>query len=117
LNLILNTAPVAGDVISVIQAGSISGTFSNGPLISAAYLSTTYNFAISYTTTTVVLTALRPVKTWTGANSSYWNNAGNWLQNAVPVSNDSIVFDNHSNSNLATSNDISSGLSNNLDYR
>ena len=49
-------------------------------------------------------------RTWRGTISSNWNVAGNWLEGAVPIAGDDIVFDSDSLNCQLTSNVPSSGV-------
>ena len=49
-------------------------------------------------------------KTWVGASSTFWGAFGNWNPNAVPVTGDSVLFNNSSTANLATLLDASYSL-------
>jgi len=41
----------------------------------------------------LLATSLSAQNTWTGANSALWNDTGNWSLNAVPVTQQDLVFD------------------------
>jgi autotransporter-associated beta strand protein len=98
-SLVVNqTTPTStGQTFTIISgASSISGTFA-GLANNANFASGGRIFRINYTATTVTLTDVGPaVLHWIGssaANGNLWNVAANWLENAVPVSGDALIFD------------------------
>src|SRR4051794_3092425 len=47
---------------------------------------------VSFLLLACLLPASAAVRVWTGNISGYWNDAGNWGENVVPVSGDTVEF-------------------------
>jgi fibronectin-binding autotransporter adhesin len=101
LVITLNATPTVGNTYTIIVndgADAVSGSFfgsGEGGSVTASYLSTSYEFTISYiggTGNDVVLTCSQLPKTWTGSSSTVWGAAGNW-SGGVPGSGDIASFD------------------------
>jgi hypothetical protein len=105
----LGFTPTLGQALVVVDndgADPVTGTF--GGLPEGATINLNANeLQISYvggTGNDIVLTVTAAAKTWTGAVSNLWSNAGNWL-GGVPGPGDPLVFPSGA-SNLANKNDL-----------
>ena len=105
----LGFAPTNGQTFVLVDndgADPVSGTFDNLPE-GATLTMNASDFQISYvggTGNDIVLTVTAAAKTWTGAASAAWTNAGNWL-GGVPGNSDPLVFPSGA-ANLNNTNDI-----------
>ena len=101
----------AGNVYTILSSatGGISGTFTGLPN-NTTFASGGRTFQIDYSPDAVTLTDIGAAATtehWIGsaaANGKSWNVATNWLEDAVPVSGDTLVFDTTTAGFSATAN-------------
>ncbi len=91
LNLLVGTAPVPGQQFTIIQitgAGAITGQFAQGATITVSGRV----FGITYSSQSVVLTALSSL-TWDGGGpNNNWSTAANWSPDFAPVDGLNLVF-------------------------
>lgn len=95
-----------GHVYTIINAGSVSGTFNglaNGNMVTAQGRT----LQIAYTATQVTLTDVaRPTRVWDGGGSdNNWTTAANWDYDLAPVAGDDLQF--AGTTRLAPNNDFS----------
>jgi len=57
----------------------------------------------------VSLPAFSATRTWTGANSIYWSDPGNWSPAGIPTATDSLAFNSSPAMGTATFNDLPAG--------
>ncbi len=101
----------AGNIYTILSSatGGISGTFT-GLSNNTTFASGGRTFQIDYSPDAVTLTdigAAAATEHWIGsaaANGKSWNVATNWLEDAVPVSGDTLVFDTTTAGFSATAN-------------
>ncbi|MES2776941.1 MAG: hypothetical protein V4722_22380 [Bacteroidota bacterium] len=86
LALSINNVGVQGNQVTLVSAGSISGTF-------ATVTGLLPNWKLAYTATTVTLT-YDLTNTWTGTVNNNWNTAGNWSSGAIPSALNNVVIPN-----------------------
>ncbi|HEV8267572.1 MAG TPA: autotransporter-associated beta strand repeat-containing protein, partial [Thermoanaerobaculia bacterium] len=107
-------APPPGSTYTIIAndgADAVTGTFlgqAEGSFVTVSG----YRFQISYVGgdgNDVVLTRVATTRTWTGAVSTAWTVAGNWMGAVAPVAGDDLVFPAGA-MNLANSNDFPVGF-------
>jgi len=96
-----------GKVYTIIDAGSVSGTFNglaNGNMLSLQGRT----FQIAYTATQVTLTDVaRPTRIWDGGGAdNNWTTAANWDYDLAPIAGDDLQF--AGMTRLTPSNDFSS---------
>jgi len=88
LELSINYTPVNGHEMTIISAGSITGTFSTVTGLPS-------NWTISYLPDRVVIAY--GANYWNGNTSTNWNTAGNWSLGTVPGINDNVIIPNTTN--------------------
>jgi fibronectin-binding autotransporter adhesin len=109
----LGFAPSNGQTFVIVDndgSDAVIGTF-NGLPQGATFTMNASEFQISYvggTGNDIVLTVTAAAKTWTGAVSNVWSNAGNWL-GGVPGPGSPLVFPSGA-SNLSNINDLGDGV-------
>jgi autotransporter-associated beta strand protein len=69
------------------------------------------NSELATVTLSLIPQSASDLKVWNGSSSNLWSAASNWNAVAVPDSNDAIIFDGDSLSNLATSLDGNQSIS------
>lgn len=87
LDLVINYMPTGGDVITLLRATAVQGSFATVNGLAS-------NWNIEYTATAVLLKysgAARIISTWTGAVSDDWNTAGNWTAAVPSAATDAII--------------------------
>jgi hypothetical protein len=84
----INYTPSVGDIISILNANAISGTFSTVTGLPA-------NWNVNYSPTEVTLSygILSGTTTWTGAINTDWNTAGNWTAGIPNATQEVIIPD------------------------
>ena len=111
LDLSLGFTPTIGQTFSILTTSgagnTISGQFAQGGSIVADGQA----FAITYNSTSVVLTSLgtSPTLTWDGGGATNnWSEAANWNPNIVPVDGLDLIFSGGAPADsLSNNNDIS----------
>ena len=105
--------PSVGQVFILIDndgSDPVSGTFNGRPEGSTITLNGAYQFQISYAGgdgNDVTLASTVVPKSWTGAASDLWSNAGNWI-GGVPGTGDVILFPSGAQ-HLTNTNDLAVG--------
>lgn len=86
LAVAINYTPANGDIIPVLTATSISGTFGTVTGLPA-------NWNVNYSATEVTLSygILSGTTTWTGNLSTDWNSSGNWTA-GIPTATQEVVI-------------------------
>jgi surface protein len=99
LNVAINYTPTKGDRIVIVQAGSLSGTFSSiNPALP-------FDWNVEYNTTTgeVALVYDYTIGVWDGgAGDGQWTTANNWEGRVLPGPDDVVIIEQGNNVNLSS---------------
>ena len=107
LTVALGFAPTVGTQFTIVT-GAITGQFAQGSAITVGGRA----FTITYNASSVVLTAVPSIRTWSGAGlNANWTNAANWGGGVAPIAGapiagDSLVFPDNAARKTANVNDF-----------